>query len=216
MNIAITGTVSSGKSKVAAMLAAAMQIESVDSDLLCRQMLQPGLPCWRELQERWNGRFFDTAGILDRISLREAVFSEPDVREALENILHPRVREAVAARRQKAALMANHLLVEVPLLFETGWNGDFDHVVTVYAPAALSVARTVLRDKVSAAQAESILALQLSADEKAERADSVIDNSGTWAATAVQVSLLARKLQRLGSDCREGSRMTLKSLTAKV
>ena len=202
MIIAITGTVSSGKSKVAAMLAAAMRIESLDTDWLCRQMLQPGLPCWCDLRKKWNGRFFDTAGSLDRASLREAVFSEPEVREALENILHPRVREEVAARRHKATLMARHLLVEVPLLFETGWNGDFDHVVTVYAPAALSVARTVLRDKVSVAQAESILTLQLSADEKAEMADSVIDNSGTWAATAVQVSLLTRKLQRLGLDCR--------------
>jgi dephospho-CoA kinase len=111
--------------------------------------------------------------------------------------------------------MARHLLVEVPLLFETGWHGDFDYVVTVYAPAALSVARTVMRDKVSMAQAESILALQFSADEKAKRADSVIDSSGTWAATAVQVSLLARQLQRLGQDRREPSRNGLKKLDSQ-
>lgn len=205
MIIAITGTVSSGKSKVAAMLAAAMRIESIDSDWLCRQLLQPGLPAWCELQKQWRGRFFDTTGHLDRVCLREAVFSEPEVREALQAILHPRVREEIAVRWRKAAQLARHLLVEVPLLFETGWQDEFNHVVTVYTPAALSVARTVLRDKVSVAQAESILALQLSADEKASRADSVIDNSGTWAATAVQVSLLARKLQRLGPDRRQPS-----------
>lgn len=200
MNIAITGTVGSGKSGVAAILAGLMRIECVDTDFLCRQLLQPGQPGWCDLKERWSGRFFAADGNLDRIALREAVFTEPEVRTGLEDILHPRVREIVAEYRRDAAAKGKHLLVEVPLLFETGWNSDFDHVVAVYAPASCCLARTTRRDNVSRYQVESILALQLSAGEKAERADSVIDNSGIWAATVLQVSLLARNLQQLGLD----------------
>lgn len=195
MNIAVTGTVGSGKSGVAAILAAALGIESVDTDLLCRKLLLPGQPGWRDLRDRLRGRFFGADGGLDRLRLREAVFAEPEVRRELERILHPRVREMVTVRMREATGNGLHLLVEVPLLFEAGWQGDFDQVVAVYAPAALCIARTVKRDRVSRHQAESILALQLPAEEKARRADRVVDNSGIWSATVLQVSVLARKLQ---------------------
>lgn len=195
MNIAITGSVGSGKSGVAAILAGTLHIDSVDTDMLCRQLLLPGQPGWNDLKERWGERFFGTDGNLDRIRLREAVFAEPEVREGLENILHPRVREAVTTCRRIAAENRRHLLVEVPLLFETGWNLDFDYIVAVYAPVALCIARTIRRDNVPPHQAESIISLQLSAEEKALRADSVVDNSGIWAATVLQVSRLARNIE---------------------
>lgn len=203
MNIAITGSVGSGKSGVAAILACALGIESVDTDMLCRQQLLPGQPGWNDLKEQWGERYFDREGRLDRTRLREAVFTEPKVREVLEHILHPRVRSAVEIYRRAAAENRRHLLVEVPLLFETGWDLDFDYVVAVYAPAALCIARTIRRDNVPHHQAESILALQLSAEEKARRADSVIDNSGIWAATVLQISRLARNFELPGSECRK-------------
>jgi dephospho-CoA kinase len=200
MNIAITGTVGSGKSRVADILAGQMRIPSLDTDVLCRQLLEKGQSGWYDLIERWGDTFTDANGELDRVRLREVAFAESEVRKGLEQILHARVRESVAVHMQHAASTKNHLLVEVPLLFEAGWKGDFDHVVTVYAPAVICIDRTVQRDKVSREQAESILALQLSPEEKAERADSVIDNSGVWGATVLQVSLLSRKLQELGLE----------------
>lgn len=198
MNIAITGTVGSGKSRVAAILTGMLPMQHVDTDILCRQLLLPDQPGWNDLKERWPERFFSTDGTLDRVRLREAVFTDPEIRESLESILHPRVRETVAAFRRRAAAQEEHLLVEVPLLFETGWNQDFDYVVAVFAPSPCCVARTMMRDHVPHHQAESIVALQLSAEEKAKRADSVVDNSGIWAATVLQVSFLVRNLQRLG------------------
>jgi dephospho-CoA kinase len=200
MNIAITGTVGSGKSGVAGILAGQMRIQSLDTDVLCRKLLEKGQAGWNDLIERWGDTFLDENGDLDRVRLREVAFSEPEVRKGLEQILHARVREAVSMCMQSAAKEHIHLLVEVPLLFEAKWQSDFDHVVTVYAPSGICIDRTVQRDSVSREQAESILALQLSPEEKAERADSVIDNSGVWGATVLQVSLLSRKLQELGLE----------------
>ena len=195
MNIAITGTVGCGKSYVAAILAGLMQVECLDTDDLCRDLLQAGHSGWHELKKKWPSRFFNEKGDLDRRLLREAVFAEGDVRCGLEQILHPLVWSIVESRMKAATERAEHLLVEVPLLFETGWDQGFGHVVTVYAPTPVCLVRATSRDMVSRRQVESILALQLSPEEKAGRADSVIDNSNTWVATVVQASRLARNLQ---------------------
>jgi len=195
MRIAITGTVGSGKSGVAALLAAALNAEWIDSDAVCRQLLLPGQTALQELKEQWRGRFFQEDGRLDRVMLREAAFAEPAVRKELENVLHRRVREKVEERARLAAESGHHLLVEVPLLFEVGWQDDFDRVVAVYTPVQQCIARTASRDKVSRGQVEAILALQLSPEEKAARADWVVNNAGIWTATVLQVSALARHLQ---------------------
>jgi dephospho-CoA kinase len=198
MNIAITGTIGSGKSGVASALAGFMRVQCIDTDLLCRQLLQPGAAGQQQVADRWGSRFSGPDGALDRVALREAVFAEPQIRKELEGILHPEVLKIVRERMAEAAAGNEHLLVEIPLLYEVGWESDFDHVVAVYADPRSCVERTVARDRVASAQVESIMALQLSGEEKAARADSVINNSGIWSATILQVSLLARNLRRLG------------------
>lgn len=198
MNIAITGSVGSGKSGVAGILAGYLQVDSIDTDGICRELLQHSQSGWSEVRRRWPQFFIDD--VLDRKLLREAVFEDRSVREELEDILHPLVRKKVLEAMQIAHKNNVSLLVEVPLLFEVGWKADFDHVVAVYATGDTSVERTVLRDGVPRKQAESILALQMSPEEKAEHADSVINNSGIWAATVLQVAHLGRHLQEVGLD----------------
>ncbi len=182
------------------MFPAVLPIECLDTDVLCRELLLPGQPGWYELKERWGDTFFHSDGILDRTLLREAVFADPSIREGLEEILHSRVRDTVAKCSLHVRRQGKHLLVEVPLLFEKGWNTDFDHVISVYAPASCCIARTIARDNVPHHQAESILALQLTAEEKANRADSVVNNSGLWGATVLQVSYLGRNLRNVKLD----------------
>lgn len=196
MIIGITGVVGSGKSGVTAMLAAALGCESIDTDMVCRQLLLPQQPGWVEMRKRWGTRFLGAGDQLDRVRLREAVFDDPAVREELEDILHPLVRQQVRKRIDRARVKCQHLLIEVPLLYEVGWQHDFDGVVAVYAPTPACIARTVRRDMVPRHQAASILSLQLSSEEKADKADWVIHNGGLWAATALQVSHLVRQLQR--------------------
>jgi len=200
MIIAITGAVGSGKSRVAAMLASALGCDCIDTDMICRQLLMPGQAGWLELKKRYLDRFFTDDEQLDRTSLREAAFAEESVRQELEEILHPRVRRLVANAAEHMRGQGHHLLVEVPLLFEVGWQQDFDRVVAVYAPTSVCGTRTSLRDGVPSQQAESILALQLSPEEKAKRADWVVNNAGIWAATVLQVSYLVRQLERRGLE----------------
>lgn len=196
MLIGITGAVGSGKSGVAAMLASALGCDSIDTDVLCRQLLMPDQVGWLDLKKRWPERFFSDGGQLDRTRLREAVFADAEVRQELEEILHPRVRKKVNELAGVARMHNTHLLVEVPLLFEVGWHEDFDYVLAVYAPGAICGARTMRRDRIPHQQAESILALQLTPEEKAARADWVVNNGGTWAATVLQISYLVRHLRR--------------------
>lgn len=200
MKIAITGTVGSGKSRVAAMLSAVIQVQSLDTDQVCRDLLQRGNQGWSELQLRWGEKFFDSEGNLDRTLLRDAVFSEETIRLELEEILHPMVRDAIDSYNDNEYNHCGNLLVEVPLLFEKGWETDFDYTISVYASVQCCIARTTIRDNVPHNQAESILALQLSPEEKATRADTVIDNSGLWAATVLQVSCLGRNILCVDKD----------------
>lgn len=197
MNIAVTGSVGSGKSGVAAMLAGLLQGELVDADSICRELLMPGREGWLELRRGWGRDYFDEAGELDRVKLREAVFRSDDVRERLEKLLHPLVESSLVEIMSAAEAEGRHLVAEIPLLYEVGWQDRFDCVVTVYVPTPLSKTRTALRDSVSVNQVESILSLQQTPEEKAEQADFVIDNSGSWSQTAVQAAVVCRQIQHL-------------------
>lgn len=196
MLIAITGNVGSGKSGVAAILAGSLRCPTIDSDQVCRELLEPGQAGWQALTERWPDRFLGDDGQLDRKRLRQAVFSEPEVRLGLEQILHPLVREAVKTAAGSPACRP-YLLVEVPLLFEVGWQDDFDAVVTIHAGAEVCLARTMARDQVPRPQAEAILALQIDPEQKAAMADFVVDNGGIWSCTVLQVHWLIRQLRAL-------------------
>lgn len=198
MIIGVTGTVGSGKSGVATMLAGSLQCPLVDTDAICRRLLASGQPAWQELKKRWPG-FFTHKGELDRVRLREAVFTDHQVRLGLEEILHPLVRLEVGDKITWVREAGSDLLVEVPLLFEVGWQNDVDYVISVYAPEELSVVRVGRRDRVSSDQVRAILGAQLPAGEKARRADWVVDNSGLWASSFLQVAHLT-KLLRLSSQ----------------
>jgi dephospho-CoA kinase len=196
MLIAITGNVGSGKSRVAAILAASLRCPTIDSDQVCRELLEPGRAGWRALRERWPDRFLGDDGLLDRQALRQAVFSEPEIRQGLEQILHPLVRDTVT-RAASDPTCRPHMLVEVPLLFEVGWQDDFDALVTVYAGREMCLVRTMARDRVSRPHTEAILALQINPEAKAAMSDWVIDNSGIWSSTVLQVHWLVHQLRAL-------------------
>lgn len=200
MKIGITGTVGAGKSSVASILASALGCRHLDTDEICRKLLEHEQPGYQAVKKRWQNHFFDESGELDRKLLRNEVFLNHEVRSELEAILHPLVHQYVQQAMKVAEKNDENLLVEVPLLFEVGWQGEFDHVVSVFVNEKMSIERTAVRDNVSIEQTKKIVAAQLSADEKAKCADSVVDNSGIWSATVLQISYLASNLQALGLE----------------
>lgn len=197
MIVGLTGGMGAGKSLVAGTLARLLELDVLDADIVCRDLLQQHMPGWQGIQEKWGPRFFDRAGKIDRPALRKALFGDPVVRQGVERILHPLVRQEIIIRAaQKRSALAG-LVVEVPLLFEVGWQDDFDWIVVVYAERERCIQRIVRRDLLSLEEALGAVSAQIPLEEKALKADSVIENSGPLALTILQVYHLARFLRQL-------------------
>jgi len=195
MIVGVTGGMGAGKSFVSMLLGKLLEVEVLDADFLCRQLLQPHRSGWRGVQKKWGNRFFGPAGYIDRSALRKALFTDLVVRQEVEQILHPLVRKEILRRvlKKKSKLMG--MVVEVPLLFEVGWQNDFDWVVVVYADDDCCLQRIVNRDHVSPEEGRHAFGTQIPLKEKALMADSVIENSGPLASTIFQVYFLARLLR---------------------
>ena len=191
MKIAVTGGIATGKSSVSRLLAKCLKTESLDADLICRDLLNKGQPGWKGVHQAWGARFFDSEGLIDRGLLRKTIFVDKTIRLELERILHPLVRNTINRSALEKTSTGKNLLVEVPLLYEVGWQDDFDWIVTVFAEENRCVQRIIVRDKATEQDARSIISAQMPLVCKALLADSVIDNSGFWTFTCLQVCHLA-------------------------
>ncbi len=194
MNIALTGGIASGKSCVTRSLGNICAAQIFDADTICFELLLKNRPGWHGLCQKWGDRFLDPKGDVDRIALRKAVFSDMKTRHDLENILHPLVRNQIRSIAKDGRRNRELLFFEIPLLFEVGWQGDFDWVITVFAERQERLERICKRDSLSMEEAERIIAAQMDIDKKVELSDSVIDNSGLWVNTWLQISQISHFL----------------------
>ena len=179
IRIALTGSIGMGKSTVAMMFEQA-GVPVFDADAVVRALQAPGGGLVEKIGEVFPGCV--RSGTLDRECLAAIVLSDREKLATLEGIVHPAVREA------REGFIADHpnasaLLFEIPLLFETGGEDEFDKVVVVSAPADVQRARVLQRSGMTAAKLDSILARQTPDREKRARADFVID-TGTDLSTA--------------------------------
>lgn len=197
MKIGITGTICSGKSHVARLLGRLLCVDVLDSDMICRELLEKEKQGWLGLTEKWGEYFLTASREVDRPKLRKAIFDDDKVRQELERILHPLVRQEIKEIAEQKSESGDNLLVEVPLLFEVGWQCDFDRTVLVYASQGVCLERVMARDGVSRIDGEKILASQMNVRQKIPLADSVIDNSGCWSRTVVQIYHLSAVLRAL-------------------
>ena len=183
IRVALTGSIGMGKSTVAAMFARA-GVPVFDADAVVRQLQSPGGGLVEKIGELFPGCV--RAGTLDRECLAEIVLSDRAKLAQLEQIVHPAVRDA---REQFIAEHADLpiLLFEIPLLFETGGEKDFDKVVTVSAPVDVQRDRVLRRSGMSAAKLDAILARQTPDAEKRRRADFVVDTGTDLSTTEAQV-----------------------------
>ena len=186
--IAITGGIGSGKSKVCSYLASLCRLPVVDLDRICRQLLVPGEPGWLALKEVLNDQFFTVSGELDRRAFRKTLFADDELRSRVDTLLHPLARKEMT---EQVSRYNGPVLVEIPLLFEAGWQDNVQLIVVVYANPEVRVERIVSRDNVSAEQARQEVCAQYSLAEKASQAHHVIDNSNSWQQTCLQLRHLA-------------------------
>ena len=195
MNIAVTGGIGSGKSTASKILAVAMCAEHLDTDQLCRRQMRPGEQGLAMIVEVFGRCYLLADGSLNRPLLRRTVFADSGVRQQLEMILHPLVRQEVVDFCSQCRSTGKNLVVEVPLLFEVGWHEDFTASVVVYAPEELCYSRTAKRDGLTSVEIQQVCAAQMPFGEKVKLADFVLDNSGTFVATVQQAAWLGKILQ---------------------
>ncbi len=180
LNIAaLTGGIASGKSTVAGMFRD-LGAHIIDTDLIARQVVQPGSPGLKQVMEAFGPGYINQNGELDRAAMRETVFSDSGARRTLNQILHPLIRAQVKRRLEELSLRNpdDVALVDVPLLFETGWHRQYPTIILVYVPARVQIERLMARDRITKAQALKALAAQLPIEEKRKQATFLVDNSG--------------------------------------
>jgi dephospho-CoA kinase len=183
IRIALTGSIGMGKSTVAKMFEQA-GVPVFDADAIVRRLQAPGGGLVEKIGERFPGTV--RCGTLDRECLAHIVLADRDKLAALESIVHPAVRDAregfVAEHKNSPALV-----FEIPLLFETGSEKEFDKVVVVSAPPDVQRARVLARAGMTLAKLDSILDRQTPDDEKRRRADFVIETGRDLSTTEEQV-----------------------------
>ena len=183
IRVALTGSIGTGKSTVAKMFATA-GVPVFDADAIVRQLQGPGGGLVSKIGELFPGAV--RCGTLDRDCLAHIVLADRQKLAALEQLVHPAVREAREAFASAHA-DAPALVFEIPLLFETGGEKEFDKVIVTSAPPDVQRARVLQRMGMSPAKLESVLARQIPDDEKRRRADFVIDTGADLSTTERQV-----------------------------
>jgi dephospho-CoA kinase len=178
VRVALTGGVASGKSTVAALLAERGAVV-VDSDLLAREVVEPGTPGLAAVVGAFGDEVLTPGGALDRAALGRLVFADEGARRRLEGLLHPLIR-ARAAQVEATAPPGAVVVHDIPLLVETGRAGDFDTVLVVDVPVTTQVSRMVRDRGWTREDAEARVAAQASREERLAAATYVIDNDGTY------------------------------------
>ncbi len=196
--IGLTGGIGSGKSTVADLFAA-QGVAVVDTDLIAHDLTGPAGAAMPEILAAFGDSVRQPNGGLDRVAMRRQVFADPQVRQQLEGILHPRIRSE-AERRCRLATTPYVLLV-VPLLIESGAYRDrVRRVLVVDCDEATQVARVVARSGLSPDEVRRIIATQLARAERLAAADDVIVNMAGVVALEPQVLAMHERYLRLGYD----------------
>ncbi|NPD25113.1 dephospho-CoA kinase [Corallococcus exiguus] len=189
----LTGGIASGKSTVSRMLRE-LGARVLDADVLAREVVEPGTPGLRRIDERFPG-VVGPDGRLDRVKLGAHIFANAEERAALNAIVHPEVRALFLQKLQALeAEGVTHAVYDVPLLIETGLHTAMEGVAVVWVPREVQKARLMTRDGLLADQAEARLTAQMALDDKRAHATWVIDNSGTPEATRPQVEAVWRAM----------------------
>ena len=185
--LGLTGGIASGKSTISAYLAQNGAL-IIDADLIARQVVAKRSSGLKQIVAKFGEEILTASGELDRKKLGKLVFSNKDLLKNLTDITGPLIRAEIL-REIEAAKKAQVKLVvlDIPLLFETGYQTLCDKVMVVTIPSKLQLERVMKRDNLSAAEARKRIANQLPASKRNELADVLIDNSKSVAETYQQV-----------------------------
>ncbi len=178
--IGLTGGIASGKSTVSRILKDLGAI-IIDADETAHSVVEPNKPAWRDIVSNFGQEILNPDMTINRERLGEIVFLDPEQLDLLNHITHPRIMESFKGdfQRIKANSPDAIVVLEVPLLYETFMERMCDEVWVVWVDRETQLKRLVERNNYSQEEAIRRIDSQISLDEKARRADLVIDNRGT-------------------------------------
>lgn len=194
--VVLTGGIASGKSAVSACFEA-LGTPVVDTDVIAREIVQPGSPALQRIADEFGAEFLDSEGGLDRRKMRKAIFSDPHLKSRLEAILHPPIGDEV--KRQVRQLDSPYCIIVIPLYAESSSYDWINRVLVVDVGEEEQIRRVMGRDRISRAQAQAILRSQASRNMRLALADDVLDNSSSLSQLAVEVGKLHEKYLALAA-----------------
>jgi dephospho-CoA kinase len=176
LTIGLTGGIGSGKSTVANLFKA-LGVPVYDTDVIARELVEPGQPALEQIIIIFGTDIIDATGHLDRQKLKQRIFANDEERNKLEAILHPRIRESLLAKLNSCT--APYCIAVIPLLVEKHWQQVVDRVLLVDVSEATQIRRTHQRDQLSDEVIKRIIDSQANREQRLAVADDVIDNNST-------------------------------------
>lgn len=193
--IGITGGIASGKSTVTGSLRQ-QGYQVIDADQVVHELQEPGERLYQALLSAFGPAILQENGRLDRLKLGAMIFGNPQLLEQSSQIQNQIIREELAGRRDLLAEKEDIFFMDLPLLFELGYETWFDQVWLVDVTEETQLSRLMARNDLSQEEAEKRIAAQLSLQEKRNRADVLIDNNGPLELTQEQLREALQKLER--------------------
>lgn len=187
LRAALTGGIATGKSYCLERFAA-YGVPTIDADVLAREAVAPGTPGLAAITRRFGHAVLAVDGTLNRPALGRLVFGDSRARAALEAILHPEVYRRIREWLANLPPATRLAIADIPLLFETGHNHDFDEVIVAACDPEEQIRRVMARDRLSDAEARGRLAAQWPIEEKVKRASRVLWTDRGFAETDRQVA----------------------------
>ena len=193
--IGITGGIASGKSTVTEFLRR-QGYQVIDADQVVHELQESGGRLYQALLSAFGPAILQEDGRLDRPKLGAMIFGNPELLAQSSQIQNQIIREELAGRRDLLAEKEDIFFMDLPLLFELGYESWFDQIWLVDVTEETQLSRLMSRNALSQEEAEKRIAAQLSLLEKRKRADVLIDNNGSLEETRQQIRDALKKLER--------------------
>ena len=177
LEIGLTGSIGSGKSTVATLLVERGAV-LLDADAIVREIQEPGTPVFAAMVERWGDGIVANDGTLNRQAVADRVFGDAEELTALNAIVHPVVADEMTRRRKALAGTDATVILDIPLLVESGHEG-LAGIIVVDIDPELAVERLMDHRGFTETDARGRIARQASRTDRLARADVVVDNSGS-------------------------------------
>jgi len=199
--VGLTGGIASGKTLVRGYLEE-LGARTIDADAVARELVSPETAAWHEVIQEFGEKYLHPDGSLDRRSVADLIFADPEKRKRLEAIIHPLIADEIAARikRHSRENPEGIIVVDAALMIEVDKHENFDRLIVVYADEETRIRRLMGRDHLTRHEAYQRIQAQMPLELKLNFADFVIDNGLTPEDTRRETIRVFQSLLQLAEE----------------